>query len=413
MHGENVQKKRGKKVRGRFGTGKSAAFGLANYLMIDTTQSKLRNVVELSREKINKAKNGEPFPVDDIIVNQQTNDDDGTTIEIREFNVNRIDIENVIAYIERHLSRYHLRAHVTINGHECKFEEPVSVDTYEKHPPRDVSKHIGNVNLIIKVSPTPLDDDNKGIDIFSNGLWHGTTLAGVEKKEKANYLFGQIEVPILEEGEWPIPAFDNTRNNTLNTQNPVVVVLLGWIAEELEIVRLELIEKDRKRRQTEEAIKLAKEAQKIAEIINKDFAQQEMEFELSKRVSMRSGGKSISEILDEHGDLWPGNGQDVTPWEQLGTEHGSGKRGERAGEGDIPRPGPSIREGNEPGAKKSQIEGQQKRRNSGFSIEFENATSHNPRSRYDGNNKAIYINLDHPQINSIYEDGGRSSDNKY
>jgi len=37
MHGENRQRMRGKRVRGRFGTGKSAAFGIANCLRIDTT----------------------------------------------------------------------------------------------------------------------------------------------------------------------------------------------------------------------------------------------------------------------------------------------------------------------------------------------------------------------------------------
>ena len=41
MHGENIHRKQGKKVRGRFGTGKCAAFGLANSLRIDTTQDGL------------------------------------------------------------------------------------------------------------------------------------------------------------------------------------------------------------------------------------------------------------------------------------------------------------------------------------------------------------------------------------
>ena len=36
MHGENLQRKKGKRTRGRFGTGKSAAFGIANTLEIDT-----------------------------------------------------------------------------------------------------------------------------------------------------------------------------------------------------------------------------------------------------------------------------------------------------------------------------------------------------------------------------------------
>src|SRR3972149_2362268 len=35
MHGENLQRMRGKRVRGRFGTGKCAAFGIANFFRID------------------------------------------------------------------------------------------------------------------------------------------------------------------------------------------------------------------------------------------------------------------------------------------------------------------------------------------------------------------------------------------
>ena len=52
MHGENIQRKRGKRVRGRFGTGKCAAFGLANCLRINTTQSGRRNVVESGIPKV-------------------------------------------------------------------------------------------------------------------------------------------------------------------------------------------------------------------------------------------------------------------------------------------------------------------------------------------------------------------------
>ena len=54
MHGENILRKQGKRVRGRFGTGKCAAFGLANSLQIDTTQKGLRNVVELHRKTSKK-----------------------------------------------------------------------------------------------------------------------------------------------------------------------------------------------------------------------------------------------------------------------------------------------------------------------------------------------------------------------
>src|SRR3989454_10734537 len=49
MHGENLFRRSGRKVRGRFGTGKIAAFGRADVLRVDTVQDGLRNIVELRR----------------------------------------------------------------------------------------------------------------------------------------------------------------------------------------------------------------------------------------------------------------------------------------------------------------------------------------------------------------------------
>ena len=410
MHGENILRKRGKRVRGRFGTGKCAAFGLANYLRIDTTQSGLRNVVELNRQDIDRAESGEPFPVQDVVVDEPTDEEDGTIVAIRKFNVRRPNVDKVISYIERHLSRYRRRTHVTINGHVCKFEEPPYTEQIKCSPPQEVVEHIGDVPLVVRVSPVPLDDDTRGIDILSHGIWHETTLAGIERKERANYIFGEIDVPILEDGKWPIPAFDNTRNNVLNRQNPVVVVLLGWLSEELEKTRLNLVERERERRRSEVARQLADEAEKISDILNEDFAQQEMELELTRRVSKRSGGRKVSEILDERGELWPGDGDEPTPWEQTGAPHGKGKRGALAGQGDVARPGPTARPGGEPGARKRTSRGQSKRRRAVFSIEYERIGAEQYRSRYDGDTKTIFMNLDHPQIAGAFEAGGKRTD---
>jgi hypothetical protein len=414
MHGENIQRKRGRKSRGRFGTGKSAAFGLANMLRIDTTKAGLRNVVELHRRDIGLAANGEPFPVRDIVVDEATRQEDGTLVEIREFNIDHMDVDKVISYIERNLSRSHQRAHVTVNGHECKFEEPPSIETREQVPPAEVAERLGEVRLTIKISPIPLDDDTRGIDILSHGIWHGNTLAGIERKDRASYIFGEVDVPILEDknDEWPIPAFDNTRNNTLNLQNPVVAVLHGWLSEELERVRLELVERAREQRNSEIARQLAKEAQSIANVLNEDLAQQELEIELTQKVARRSGGRSINEILDEQGELWPGDGDQPTLWQQTGQQHGDGKRGTKAGPGDIDRPGPTAHPGNEVGSKKAIAEGSMKRRRGAFTIDYEEATAGQPRSRYDSSSKTIWINRDHTQIRSAFEASGRQVDSR-
>ena len=62
-----------------------------------------------------------------------------------------------------------------------------------------------------------------------------------------------------------------TRSLQLNPQHPVVAVLLGFIGSKLEEVRGELVRKSKEARKTEQARRLAQEADKIAEILNDDF----------------------------------------------------------------------------------------------------------------------------------------------
>jgi DNA topoisomerase VI subunit B len=49
MHGENLDRKQGRPGRGYFGTGKSAAFGIANQLTITTVRDGLRSKVRLTK----------------------------------------------------------------------------------------------------------------------------------------------------------------------------------------------------------------------------------------------------------------------------------------------------------------------------------------------------------------------------
>ena len=48
MHGENIDRKAGRPGRGRFGTGKSAAFGIGDVLRLTTVRNGKRSKVELT-----------------------------------------------------------------------------------------------------------------------------------------------------------------------------------------------------------------------------------------------------------------------------------------------------------------------------------------------------------------------------
>ncbi|MCY4017817.1 MAG: ATP-binding protein [Chloroflexi bacterium] len=405
MHGENLHRRKGKKVRGMFGTGKCAAFGLAKTLTMNTVQSGLKNIVRLTLSDIQKATHGKAFPVQEVQINGVTNEEDGTRIEIKDFKSRKkIRVEKTISYVERHLSRYRGRAQVKINGHECKSDElPYTGEPIIRQPPPHLKQHTGDVRLMIKKSPIPLESERNGIDILSNGNWHETTLAGIEDKECAKFLFGEVDVPVFEDTEWEIPPFDNTRSVRLNDQNPVVSMLLGWIAEELELVRLELVEAEREKRESEQAKRLAREAERIARILNDDFAEQEMELEIAKRVKSRVGTQEVLETLNEDGEVIPDDGDLPGHLQEAGNPHGNGSGGNSASEGNEPRPGPSLIDGNELGSRKKTEQGRSKRRRSVFSIEYEEASQSRPRSRYNAMEKTIYINLDHLQISKALE----------
>ena len=73
MHGENIQRRRGRTVRGKFGTGKSAAFGVANILQVETIKDGKRNIVELHRKDVESARDGHPIPVRELVVEAVAN----------------------------------------------------------------------------------------------------------------------------------------------------------------------------------------------------------------------------------------------------------------------------------------------------------------------------------------------------
>jgi hypothetical protein len=415
MHGENIQRRRGKRVRGRFGTGKSAAFGLASSLTISTVQDGVKNEVRLTRRRIQSASDGKPIPVEQIQADVASAADDGTTITVERFlKGKRPRVEKVVQYIERHLSRYRGRAQVFINGHLCSFDEIESRLIYRRTPPEHVQEFVGDVVLHIKVAYEPLDDERAGIDVMSYGIWHATTQVGIEGKDRSQYVFGEVDVPVLEDGEWDIPPFDNTRSVKLNDQNPAVAMLLGWISEELEAVRLQLVKEENERRKSEQARKLEKEAQRIARILNEDFAQQETELERARRARNSAGQTPVNEHPGGEDGLSPGDGESLGSTQQSGNPHGDGNGGENASEGETPRPGPSLIEGSDQSSEKRLEQGKRKRRRAVFSLEYENGSPTMPRSRYETHDKTIYINLDHPQIaNALQATNGNTAGKQF
>lgn len=251
----------------------------------------------------------------------------------------------------------------------------------------------------MKVSPIRLSKEENGVDILSNGIWHETTLAEVSG-DLSDRLFGEVDVPWLEE-ESDVAAFDNTRSGQLNRANTKVVVLLGWLYNELEKVRLDLVNAEQERKKSEQSRKLEEQARLLETILNDDFSQIMENLELARRLSstQRSG---VKEAATDGGEVLPGDGNMPSAFSQTARSHSTGPRGETPPPGgQEKRPGPTLQPGADLGAPKSS-EGKGERRRRGlFTISFEHLTAENFRSKYDRTNRTIYINLDHPQVVTV------------
>ena len=409
MHAENIDRKMGKPGRGFFGTGKSAAFGIAEILRVTTVRSGKRSKLELRRSDVERIKTGEPIPVTTLEREVATDKDNGTFIEIDGIYLKKIDQASIIQYIERHIARWP-SATVFVNNHQCEFAEPAVA---AEHPFRPIDGPIkyalGDVELIIKVSKTPLDDDLQGIAIYSEGVWHETTLAGSDRKEFAQYIFGEIDVPRLTTHKSPIPAFDMSRQMRLNRSNELVQTLFAFIGINIEKVRRQLVAEEKKRRASVEAKKLAREASEIAKIINEDFNQYRTRLG-RMRAKMAGGSDLYDEPLpgtDASQSLVLGEDEPVDMEDNVGGI-GHGTNSSREGV-EPPNLGPVVRPTDDETplkGSKAKSESDRKKTGGGFSVDFRNIGEKESRAKYERDERTIYVNLDHPQLKAAIGVGG-------
>ncbi|MGQ0762586.1 MAG: ATP-binding protein [Acidobacteriota bacterium] len=331
MHGENVDRREGRPGRGRFGTGKSAAFGIADLLRITTVRNKKRSKLELRRSEIDKMSSEDPIPVRSVEKETRTNQANGTLIEIEGVHLKALDQAGVIHYIQRHLAKWPKNVTVFVNNHECEFEEPPVSFEKRFYAEGEAKRRLGDVELVIKVSKKFLEEDLRGVSIYSNGVWHETTLAGSEGREMAQYLFGEVDVPKLDEDKSPIPPFDVSRSMRLNSNNDLVRALYSFTGQKIEEVRRELVNEDKKRKASEEARKLEEQAAEIARVINDDF--NAFRQQIAKAKAKGSGGFDANLAQDagdgEDDDLLFGNelpAEIVS--ERGGLGHGKGHGGD-------------------------------------------------------------------------------------
>jgi hypothetical protein len=409
MHGENLERKAGRIGRGMFGTGKSAAFGIADRLVLSTTKDGKRTKVSLCRADIEAMSDGSEIPVKTIEREVPVAEQNGTLVEIEQIALPKLDQRPVIVWIEKHLAHWPHHVTVWVNNHQCQYVPPTAIRTVSSVPEGEFATKLGPCTLTLSVAARPLSDNERGVSIFSNGVWHETTLAGAAEKEMSNYIFGEIDIPKLDKDKSPVAPFDMSRSMQLNPANEVVQAAFAFINIHFEKLRKELAAEEKTRRASEEAKQLARQADEIAKLINDDFS--EFRTLVTKVRAKARGAVDLGESeptgTTADDDFIFGNQE---PAETIRPTGEPGATGDGGANGDQPRNlNPEVAPGGQNDPKKGKTvggkEGGRRKPQGGFSIHFRPVGAERDRAEYQADGRQILINLDHPQFKAALGSG--------
>lgn len=410
MHGENKQRRSGVPGRGKFGTGKSAAFGIGSSIVVSTTKNGRRQTVELTRKAID-ASDGTLVPVKILEENADaTGDSNGTTIAINGISV-RLAKEPIVALIERHLSAFQGSPVVTVNGRACEIVRPTATTTRIFKPTPAQAALIGDVELTVKAAAVPLEEIHRGVQItIGPDNLVAVETAGVDTKEYGKYLFGHIDCPELDNAKFdPVAAYTTDRSMKLNPAHPAVQALIPFIGASLEQVRQKLVEDGRQAKADADRKRLKATTDKIEQILNADLKDFRERVEgLGNNVRRRTpldgeaGGKEehpTDKVVDAEGEETGSEdgvaGENVhTPVDGTGTHGTRGGGADDGGENASPA-ATADPEGSEQitpaGAGHRRLRG-------GLIIDYDNYGSDYDRYRWVQDERKIIINLDHPVV---------------
>lgn len=389
MHGENALRRAGRKVRGRFGTGKIAAFGRADRLRVETVQSRVRNVAELARADLEDAQAGRPVRVREIVVEEATGAADGTVVTIEDLQRGtRVDRSEIVRYLQRQLGRHLVQHRVLVEGERVTYVEPETVEEHRFPGPASLGEIAGPLELVVKVAARPLAEEENGVAVLCHGFLNAMTLAGLEGKPEAQYLFGEIEATALDDDSAQIPAFLSSRDLTLNPWNPIVAELLPWMRGSLEGVRRELVRRAGERRRAEELKELERLGSELSTLLDGIYRGERIRVVAAPPAAqIEPAAPVVIEAPVEPRPRKPRSDRGIA-------------RGPR------PRPAPVVVGGAPPPAIPS-LHGD--RLPAGFSVAFRHAGEQSPRAFYVAEERGIVINLDHPEATASLVNGGPTS----
>lgn len=400
MHAENTDRAAGKPGRGFFGTGKSAAFAIANVLRLDTVRKRRRSIVELHRSDVEATSSGDPVPVQTIELEGPTDLPNGTIVTITDFRVARLNRSDIVKLIERNLRHIGRGVQVIVDGVEVEPHVPPIAESRTEILSSPLPELDGAV-LTLHVAKAPLVEEDRGVAILSNGTLHEITLGTARGKTMAQYIFGEIDVPALAAPCKGVAAYDMSRSGQLNPQNEIVLALYAEISRYVEALRQELADRENVRKRAEEAEKLQSQADEIARLINQEYLESSKRFRRAQTDAGHGDDLRAAVRMAETGDeLFLPGGEDpavFAPEDQIVDSDTDRAIGPEPRE-----PQPMVEPASTDEAEStghSQAAAPSKRHPSGgFKVQYRQNGSESPRAFYEKETRVIYINLDHPQV---------------
>jgi hypothetical protein len=397
MHAETLARKMGRRVRGRYGTGKSAAFGIGNTLIVDTVKDGKRNVVCLTREDL--VSGSTRIPVQSLLTDQTTTKPDGTTIIIDRLKFKRLKVLSMEKFLIRSINR-HLNNHDVFVGHDkLTYKTPEPEQTWSFDCPPEYRKWLGDCKLVMMLAKKELDEEERGLAILSNSYLLEVLPLESAGTAWSGRIFGEVDSPLLDSQD-DIPTFDNTRSR-LNRDNERVSALLAWVKECTKKVTKELEGKLKAMMDKKKFEKLEETAKELEELLNGDFADVLRELESTPQVA-GVGGILGGVGLADSDKVLVGNPEGATGFSVV--EDGSipAVVSDVQGSGPVqPDPGEPLRaEISSDGIKADErSSGKEKRKpRGGFQIKCANLGKEAQRALFIPEKMVIQINLDFPEL---------------
>lgn len=406
MHAPNEERLRGHVGRGRFGTGKAAAFGIGNVLRVTAVRGDRLWTLEIRRadlEALDRDPRALVAPVRMLRQGERTEHPEGVRIEIEGFRipVGARDVERLRRFMAARLRRFPAGS-VYVNGRPCVPPVIEAIRRYERRlpAPPEVARLTGPAELELHVAVGALDPDSRGVYAWISGQRLALGLCGNPDTRWAHRIFGDVDADGLDPDnhpEWPTP-FSQGRREEINLANPGTMALWNWVGWEIQKLIDELEAEERAKRDAEEQRHLRAIAREIAEVLNEDYRRDE-------DASLQQTRHTTGPDPDRPPDPSPGpvealvlGGEEAAAASELPPAGGGGSGSGRAEPNAAHEPSLDVDDAGERVARREAAKPGAPRRQGGFSIQFRHLGEGDDRGRYEAASHAIVINLDHPEV---------------